>query len=97
MKAFFICIILCLVAACSQEPEKEKTMTGSIQEVKAKYEQQIIETPGVVSMGIGKDARGEIAIIIGIERESETIRAALPKELDGYPVEVQVTGPVRAQ
>ena len=71
MKAFFVCIILFLLAACSQEPNKEKAMTGSIQEIKAKYEQQIIETPGVVSMGIGKDADGKIAIIIGIEHESE--------------------------
>ena len=72
-------------------------MTGSLQEIKAKYEQQIIETPRVVPMGIGKDADGKIAIIIGIEHESEKIRAALPEELDGYTVEVQVTGPVRAQ
>jgi hypothetical protein len=97
MKVFFVCIILFLLAACSQEPNKEKTMTESIQEVKAKYEQQIIETPGVISMGIGKNAKGEIAIIIGIEHDSEKIRAALPEELDGYPLEVQVTGPVRAQ
>ncbi len=97
MNTFFGCIILLLVAACSQEPDKEKTMTGSIQEVKAKYEQQIIKTPGVVSMGIGQDAKGNIAIIIGIEHEGEQIRAALPKELEGYPVEVQVTGPIRAQ
>ncbi len=97
MKAFFVCIILFLLAACSQEPNKEKAMTGSLQEIKAKYEQQIIETPRVVPMGIGKDADGKIAIIIGIEHESEKIRAALPEELDGYTVEVQVTGPVRAQ
>jgi hypothetical protein len=97
MKALYVGIILFLLAACSQETEKEKIMTGSIQEVKVKYEQQIIETPGVVSMGIGKDAKGNTAIIIGIEQESEGIRAVLPKELDGYPVEVKATGPARAQ
>ena len=97
MKTIFAGIILFLLAACSQEPEKEKTMAGAIQDVKAKYEKQIIETPGVVSMGIGKDAKGQTAIIIGIEQDSDKIRAALPKELDGYPVEVQTTGPVRAQ
>ena len=97
MKTILAGIILFLLAACSQEPEKEKSMTGAIQDVKAKYEKQIIDTPGVVSMGIGKDAKGQTAIIIGIEQDSEKIRAALPKELDGYPVEVQTTGPARAQ
>ncbi len=97
MRAFFVAIILFLLAACNQEPMKEAAMTGSIQDVKAKYEQQIITTPGVVSIGIGKNAAGNSAIIIGIEQEDETVKAALPKELDGYPVEIQNIGPVRAQ
>ncbi len=97
MKTLFAGIILFLLAACSQEPNKEITMTDAIQDVKAKYEKQIIATPGVVSMGIGKNAAGDTAIIIGIEKDSEKTRAALPKELDGYPIEIQTTGPARAQ
>jgi hypothetical protein len=72
-------------------------MTESIQDVKARYEQQVMETPGVTSMGIGRNAKGETAIIIGIEEDREKIRTALPKELDGHPVEIQVTGPVHAR
>jgi hypothetical protein len=53
--------------------------------------------PGVVSVGIGRDADGTEVIVVGLDRERPEARAALPSELEGYRVRVQVIGGVRAQ
>jgi hypothetical protein len=72
-------------------------MPPSIQEVKARHEARLMEKPGVVAVGIGRDADGRQAIIVSLDRERPDTRAAMPEELEGYPVRVQVTGPVRAR
>lgn len=68
-----------------------------IQVVKDRHAQELMEQPGVVSVGIGIGTDGKPAIIVGIERDDASIRNALPRELDGHPVEVQVVGTVRAR
>jgi len=68
-----------------------------IQEAKAKHEARLMAQPGVVSVGIGRDADGTEAIVVGLDRERPEARAALPRELEGYRVRVQVVGSVRAQ
>lgn len=52
---------------------------------------------GVVSAGIGKDANGELAIMVSVDKESDAIVSSIPKELEEYPVVIRVTGPIRAQ
>jgi hypothetical protein len=53
--------------------------------------------PGVVSVGIGLDDKGQSAIIIGVENQDKLNKLTLPEALDGYPVKVQITGTIRAQ
>jgi hypothetical protein len=72
-------------------------MPPSIQEAKAKHEARLMAQPGVVSVGIGRDADGTEVIVVGLDRERPEARAALPQELEGYRVHVQVIGSVRAQ
>jgi hypothetical protein len=72
-------------------------MPPSIQEVKARHEARLMAEPGVVAVGIGRDADGKPAIIVSLDRERPEARASLPAELEGYAVRVQVIGPVRAQ
>ena len=72
-------------------------MPPSIQEVKARHEQRLMAAPGVVAVGVGQDADGKQAIIVSLDRERPKVRASMPGELEGYPVRVQVIGPVRAQ
>ena len=72
-------------------------MPPSIQEVKARHEARLMEKPGVVAVGVGRDADGRQAIIVSLDRERPDTRAAMPEVLEGYAVRVQVIGPVRAQ
>jgi hypothetical protein len=76
---------------------KNKDMTPSIQQVKAKHEKRLMEIPGVVSVGLGKDKGGKMVIIIGVDRPRADIADPLPQKLDGYPVIVQVVGSIKPQ
>ncbi len=71
-------------------------MQTSIDEVKAKHESRLMRISGVVSVGIGQDAERKAVIVIGVESDDIRIKSALPEELDGYPVKIQVMGKIRA-
>ncbi len=51
---------------------------------------------GVVSVGIGQDQEGKPAIVVGLDRPQAQTVVKLPKELEGYPVRVEIIGPVKA-
>lgn len=72
------------------------SMPPTIQDVKAKHESRLMQIPGVVSVGIGKNPEGEMAIIVGTDRLRPEIEAQIPKVLDGYPVVVQPVGTIQA-
>ncbi len=72
-------------------------MTLSIQQVKAKHENLLMAAPGVVSVGLGKDKYGHMAIIVGLDRARPDIEDQLPRHLESYPVIVQVVGSIKAQ
>jgi hypothetical protein len=76
---------------------KEPDMPASIQVVKAKHQHELMARPGVVSVGIGKDADGNPVIIVGLDRERPETVQALPRELEGYPVRAEVIGRIRSQ
>lgn len=72
-------------------------MSPSIQEVKAKHEDRLLAMPGVVSVGIGRGPDGQSVIIVGLDGPRPETVKQLPKLLDGYPVRVEIIGPVKAQ
>ncbi len=88
---------LALVLVASQALSGEWGMPASIQEVKAKHSDELMAQPGVVSVGIGKDAEGNPAIIVGLDRARPETEAEIPDSLEGYPVVTRVIGPIRAQ
>jgi hypothetical protein len=72
-------------------------MGPTIQDVQARHARQLLALPGVVSVGIGWDPGGQEAIVIGLDRSRPEIQAKLPAQLEGYPVQVQIIGAVKAQ
>jgi len=72
-------------------------MPKSIQTVRTQHETQLMANPGVVSVGIGQDSKGQAAIVIGVESQDALEKIKLPEELEGYPVNVQIMGTIRAQ
>ena len=74
----------------------DSDMTSSIKDVKAKYEAQLLQMPGVVSVGIGHNENGQPAIIIGLEGPNPETESQLPTTLEGYPVTIRTVGKIRA-
>jgi len=85
-------LLAAAAGACGRE-----NMPASIQEARAKHEARLMAQPGVLSVGIGRDADGTEVIVVGLDRERPETRAALPRDLDGYRVRVQIIGSVRAR
>jgi hypothetical protein len=72
-------------------------MPPSIKDVKKRYEMHLLQLPGVVSVGIGLNRNGQPAIIIGMAGPNVESESQLPSMLDGYPVEVRIVGPLKAE
>lgn len=72
-------------------------MPESIQNVRTKHENRLMTTPGVISIGIGQNSKGQSSIVIGVESQDQLDKMSLPTELDGYPVKVQTMDTIRAQ
>ena len=88
---------LLAAVAIVQFGSKSSEMAYTIREVKAKYERQLMSQPGVISVGIGRGDDGKPVIVVGLDGLRPETRKAMPKELEGYRVRVEVTGPIKAQ
>jgi len=76
---------------------KGSTMQPTIEQVKATHQERLLALPGVVSVGIGRDAQGRSVIVVGLDQPRPQTQAAIPRELEGYPVRVDVVGTIRAR
>jgi len=88
---------LLLLIALNVGASEVNAMSDSVQEVKKKYVQQLMAIEGVRSIGIGRNAQGEVAIIVGLDKPQTELQAQIPPELDGYPVVIQTVGKINAQ
>jgi hypothetical protein len=57
----------------------------------------LMSLPGVVSVGIGRDPQGNPAMIVGLDSPRPETQARIPPHLDGYPLLIQILGPLKAQ
>jgi hypothetical protein len=69
----------------------------SIQEAKQRHEARLLAVPGVVSVGIGRDAAHRLVLVVGVRERASAALEQIPAELDGHPVVVRAVGSVRAQ
>ena len=53
--------------------------------------------PGVVSVGIGLDPKGNQAIIVGLGASNPEIEANIPQMIEGFPVITKIIGTLKAQ
>ncbi len=54
----------------------------------------LMAIPGVVGTGEGREG-GQPAFLVLVARDTPELRAGLPREIEGYPVVIRVTGEVR--
>ncbi|HHJ53433.1 MAG TPA: hypothetical protein ENJ89_09585 [Caldithrix abyssi] len=72
------------------------TSLDKIKRVKSKYQRAWLSIPGVVAVGIGTLRDGSAGIIVSVERPDETVRQQIPERVEDVPVEIQVTGKIKA-
>jgi GH24 family phage-related lysozyme (muramidase) len=67
-----------------------------IRQVKAKHERSWRAIEGVVAVGIGTTSDGTIGVIISVREMTREVRERIPARIEGVPIEVEVTGEIRA-
>ncbi|MNV32975.1 hypothetical protein D3C71_1243280 [compost metagenome] len=73
----------------------EARASGTVGELLASEEARLLATPGVVSVGVSTGRPGEEALAVGVVDAG--VAARLPREINGVPLVITVTGPVDAQ
>lgn len=91
-----VAVLLVLLISCTGFAG-EQAMPATIHEVKTKHAPRFLALPGVVSVGVGRDAGGVEVIVIGLDRARPATQAGLPTQLEGYAVRVQIIGTVKAR
>ena len=73
----------------------ETQATGAAGQTLASEGARLLATPGVVSVGVTTGRPGEEALAVGVT--DANVAARLPREINGVPLVITVTGPVDAQ
>ena len=93
-------ILLVALAACGSPESSGGGARGSgmpiITEVLKRHTDSLMAIPGVVGVGRG-EKDGAPTIYVMVERMSDSLRRALPDSIEGYAVELSVTGEIKAQ
>jgi hypothetical protein len=83
-----------LSTSCSTTSEREAIPQLPIEQVLEHHNDSLTTLPGVVGTAIGL-CDGAPCIRVFFADSSSARAAPIPARLDGYPVRVEVTGPVR--
>lgn len=68
----------------------------SITDVLQRHTDSLMAIPGVVGVGQG-EKNGAPTIYVMVKRMTDDLRRALPDSIEGYAVDVHVTGEIKAQ
>lgn len=90
-------LMLAVLYASATAPPEEHSLSPSIQEVKTKHADALMQRPGVLSVGIGRSPQGDAVIVIGVDRQYADKAKSLPTTLEGYAVRVELMGTLKAQ
>jgi hypothetical protein len=66
---------------------------NEIYEVKNRHSEKLRSLLGVSGVGVAKGKNGSLVIAIHVDRDDPKVTENLPKEIEGYPVEVVQSGP----
>jgi hypothetical protein len=92
---FLVCAAGC--GTSSREGKEDEIMpTDDIKTVMESHVDGLMAIPGVVGVAIGALDDGRPCIRVLIVEDDHELRARIPRELDGHPVAINVTGEIRA-
>jgi hypothetical protein len=92
----YLIILVFSILSCQSYGE-DRAVSPTIQEVNAKYGERLLAMPGVVSVGISKNPDGQFVIVVGLDGPRPKTIEQIPKVLEGYPIRVEIIGPVKAR
>ena len=72
------------------------TPSRPIGEVLAEHSPRLMALPGVTAVGQGALPDGRSCIHVYIRARDRSLEARIPREIEGYPVVVAVSGDIRA-
>lgn len=71
-------------------------MSISIYEVKERHEPNLMKITGVNGVGIGDGYNGELVIKVYVEKKTADMEKGLPKNIEGFEVEIEEIGEISA-
>ena len=86
-----------VLASCTARHDREETQavtSKTIEAVLAAHTDSLMALPGVVGTAIGL-CDGAPCIRVFLADSGAAARRRIPQELEGYPLKVEVTGPIR--
>jgi len=67
-----------------------------LREVLARHTPDLMKMPGVVGTAEAQLSDGRPCVLILVAKLTPALKRALPRELEGWPVRIDVTGEIRA-
>ncbi len=106
LRRVLLCVGLILVSsgvqACAgnttQEdlPRAQESVAKTIQEVLKEHTDEWMAVPAVIGLAVG-DCEGEVCIKVLVLEMSPEIARTIPSTAGGFPVQLQLTGEIRAR
>lgn len=85
-----LALLGCADGGGAGDDEPVPTMTAA--QVIATHDDSLLALPGVVGVYEGRNDAGVTVIRVMLAEATPEIERAIPKQLEGYPVEVEITG-----
>jgi hypothetical protein len=100
VRAGALAFVLALsLSACRPTPGKDSMPappTRPLAEVLASHTPELMAIPGVVGTAESRTGDGRPCILVMLAKSTPELRARLPRELEGWPVRLEVTGEFHA-
>lgn len=84
--------------ACREESPQQGGASMPLRDIQVVQEENIpalMARPGVVGVAIGALDDGTPCIAVYVATAADSVRLALPSDIEGHPVRVEVTGEIR--
>jgi hypothetical protein len=90
-----LCVTACMAQTVTETTQDASMTTKNIEQVLHEQRDRIMAVPGVIGTGIGLCGDRPCIKVYSSESAS-TLAKKLPYHLDGYAIDIEMTGPIRA-
>ena len=91
---FLICSLNCAKSKVDQKSKPDQMTNKSIEQVLKEHTPHLMSIPGVTGTAQG-ELDGKPCIKVYVVKETEELKRQIPKEIEGYPIEIQESGVIK--